>query len=145
MPSRARLQRSDPGDAFERIAIVVLVCVFCTIAIPGTARMMRSARTAEATTRIQAIIVEASRYALSHPDMRGHPTWPPTDGGGQVDLSSTAHFRYSLVFGCGDDAFSTPLRCVAQGLPDTEFSQVRIQVTVSRIGVPYSKPEIEGM
>ncbi|MBD3162611.1 MAG: prepilin-type N-terminal cleavage/methylation domain-containing protein [Candidatus Eisenbacteria bacterium] len=129
----------------ELMVVVVVVGVLAAIAVPIYGKYIKNARVSEATARIGEILTACKAYAQEHQSTSGNPTWPPSRGGGIVDLSDSDLFSYSITSGAGGNANSTALNIRATGRSGRKMAGVRIDVRCPNINANADPPDVSGL
>jgi prepilin-type N-terminal cleavage/methylation domain-containing protein len=94
--------RQDVGFTLvELLVVVIIIGVLAAIAIPMYTKHIKDARTAEAVSRLDAILTASKMYHQRFGE------WPSDNDGVDyfADFSDTEHFTYSLSRGGGVGVF----------------------------------------
>jgi prepilin-type N-terminal cleavage/methylation domain-containing protein len=99
--TKMRAKRDVGFTLIELLVVVVIIGVLAAVAIPMYTKHIKDARTAEAMSRLDAILTASKTYHQRFGE------WPSEPGSADyfADFSSTEHFTYSLTKGGGTGEF----------------------------------------
>jgi prepilin-type N-terminal cleavage/methylation domain-containing protein len=123
--STGRKCRTNGFTLIELMVVVIIVGVLAAVAVPLYTSTIKDARTAEATTRLGAIMTAAKTFYQKN----GH--WPssPDEPGFFGDFTSTEHFSFQITRGGGTKKFTLQ----AKGLKADDMKKVRVNMTCNNI------------